>query len=128
MINQQLIFFIREQIQKGLSREVISNQLLANDWTRGDIEEGFRVVGIPPQTQIPLQSEPLQQTHISTAIPNLQFNQNKSTTETEEKSHLSRNVILIVIALLLLTGGVFAFIFRDDLKKSPLIKVYLNIN
>jgi len=47
MINQQLVDFIKQQLQVGLTKEKISSQLLVNGWTIQDIEEGFSAV-VPP--------------------------------------------------------------------------------
>jgi len=44
MVNQQLLIFIKEQLQEGVDKELISKELLANDWTMQDIAEGFDAV------------------------------------------------------------------------------------
>jgi hypothetical protein len=38
MTNQQLVDFIKNQLQKGVARDVISKQLQDNGWTSLDIE------------------------------------------------------------------------------------------
>jgi len=60
MINQQLLDFIKSQLQLGLNKEKITRDLLANGWTAQDIEEGFNTIAIPtpsiptkPNTAIP---------------------------------------------------------------------------
>ena len=42
MINQQLLDFIKQQLQLGKDKETISKELLANGWKAEDVEEGFR--------------------------------------------------------------------------------------
>ena len=46
MINQPLLEFIKEQLQKGISKDIISTELTANGWNAQDLEEAFRA--IPP--------------------------------------------------------------------------------
>jgi uncharacterized RDD family membrane protein YckC len=47
MINEQLIDFIKLQLKAGVSREIITKELLANEWTVQDIEEGFNAINVP---------------------------------------------------------------------------------
>ena len=44
MVNKQLLDFIKQQIDKGTSKEEIKNMLLTNSWTSQDVEEGFSIV------------------------------------------------------------------------------------
>lgn len=44
MINQQLLDYIKQQLQQNASREQIKNSLLASGWQVQDIEEGFNAV------------------------------------------------------------------------------------
>lgn len=46
MINQELLDYIKQQLQQGVSREQIKNSLLANGWQEQDIEEGFNNINI----------------------------------------------------------------------------------
>lgn len=123
MINQQLTDFIKQQLQKGVSREVILKELLGSDWTVQDIEEGFNAIDVSvpvsDPTSTPITNLVSELSPISTLIPNLQTTPNISMTSVEAKSHTSRNVILIVLVLFLLAGGVFGYLFRNDL---PIIK------
>lgn len=41
MINQQILDYVKQQIQQGVSREQIKSSLIANGWQAQDIEEGF---------------------------------------------------------------------------------------
>lgn len=47
MINQQLLDYIKQQLQQGVSREEIKRSLMANGWQAQDIEEGFNNIDIP---------------------------------------------------------------------------------
>jgi small-conductance mechanosensitive channel len=46
MINQQLLDFIKQQLVKGLTREKITSDLLANGWTMQDVQEAFNALTI----------------------------------------------------------------------------------
>lgn len=45
MINQQILDYIKQQVQQGVSREQIKNSLMTNGWQASDIEEGFNAIG-----------------------------------------------------------------------------------
>ena len=45
MINQQILDYIKQQIQQGVSREQIKSSLMTNGWQASDIEEGFNAIG-----------------------------------------------------------------------------------
>ncbi len=47
MTNQQILDYIKQQIQQGVSREQIKNSLLTNGWQAQDIEEGFNNIDVP---------------------------------------------------------------------------------
>ena len=67
MINQQIIDFIKLQLQKNLDKETITKELLANGWSVQDIEESFSSVGnLPPGTSSTLNiSSPVSYTHLT---------------------------------------------------------------
>lgn len=44
MVNQQLIDYIKQQLEQGISFEAIIRELLTNGWQRPDLEEAFRIV------------------------------------------------------------------------------------
>ena len=50
MVNQQLLDYIKQQIQQGINSEQIKQSLLANGWQGADIEEAFSAI-----TQTPVQ-------------------------------------------------------------------------
>ncbi|HEY5587863.1 MAG TPA: hypothetical protein VIK86_02790 [Candidatus Paceibacterota bacterium] len=153
MVNQDLIDFIKKELQKGINKEVISKELFVGDWTLEDIEEGFKSIDI--LREIPAPKPTPVYSSIATPIPTLvsdikpeqspapeidpnfkpiktftssfssDFHKtsNKIISSTDNKGHTIRNVILTVLGLLLLAGGAFAFVFRNDL---PIIKDLVN--
>lgn len=44
MINQQLLDYVRQQLQQGTSSELITSSLLENGWNEADISEAFAAV------------------------------------------------------------------------------------
>jgi len=53
MINQQLLDYIKQQLQQGRSKEQIKSSLLANGWLSSDIEEAFNFLASPNQPIMP---------------------------------------------------------------------------
>lgn len=77
MINQQLLEFIKGQIQQGVIKETIEKELLGNGWTRQDIEEAYKAVGdilTPAQVSIPTPIRPQSSNTILTPNANLVSN------------------------------------------------------
>ena len=114
MINQQLVDFIKKELQKGLNKEIISKELLANGWTTIDIEEGFTKVQNTVSNLSGVQiSTPIVQSNISTfTTPN----------------HFARKIFLLVIILFLLAGGTSAYFFRNELLTIPFVKKTLGVD
>jgi len=143
MVNQQLLDFIKEQIQKGLAKEIISQELLGNGWTIGDIEEGFGKINVttPTPTPTPASVQPQvfnqnqnlisNQTLVSNfgSINPINPINNTSDVFIKEKSHSGKKIFLIVLVLFLIAGGVSAYYFRNELVKLPVIKdIFPNTN
>ena len=55
MITQELIVFIRQQLAAGMTRDQISQVLVANGWHQADVDEGFVYIQPPQVTQPPVQ-------------------------------------------------------------------------
>ena len=53
MINQQLLDFIKGQLQLGKNKETISKELSGGGWATEDIQEGFNAINIPTPVPIP---------------------------------------------------------------------------
>jgi len=47
MVNQQILDYIKQQMQQGVSREQIKSSLMTNGWQAQDIEEGFNNIDAP---------------------------------------------------------------------------------
>jgi len=108
MINQQLLDYIKQQLQQGVSKEEIKNSLLANDWQEKDIEEAFYLV-FNPSNQAQPQPSP-QQTVSSLPGATAIFGQAWSIYKQRFGTFLGVMIIptLIMIALLaILAGGGF---------------------
>ena len=84
MINQQLISFIKQQLQLGLTKEKISSELLANGWTTQDIEEGFTTINLAQNIPVSPYS-----------------NLNKPTTDIKPKKYSTKKILFIIILILL---------------------------
>lgn len=131
MTNQQLIDFIKKQLQLNVPKDKITGELLANGWNNQDITEGFTAVmaskeSIPPvipkeitpdhsfdQDRVTVEREPVAQPIIKEQAPVLE--------NTKLKSHLGRKIFFIVLFLLLLAGGAAAYYFKDEIMKLPII-------
>ena len=44
MVNQQLLDYVKQQLQQGVSREQIKSSLMANGWQAQDIDEAFSTI------------------------------------------------------------------------------------
>lgn len=105
MINQQLTDFIKEQLERGADRNLISKGLMANNWTKQDIEEGFNSINAPFKIESPISDLNIQSNHLdSTVVKN---------------NYVALKVVITVLILFLLAGGVFGYFFRNNI---PFIK------
>jgi hypothetical protein len=69
MVNQQLLDYIKQQIQQGVDREQIKNSLLANGWQEEDINEAFALIFNPaPSPQSPAPQSAITTLPSATAI------------------------------------------------------------
>lgn len=128
MINQQLVDFIKHQLQVGLTKEKISSQLLVNGWTTQDIEEGFRAI-VPPTITPPVSpysgaSYPQNTNPIKTAETQQQTFQPQiqQSTVLKTKNHSNKKLFFVILISLLLTTGASAYYFKDSLINLPIIK------
>jgi len=136
MINQQLLSFIKQQLQQGVTKEIISTQLLGNGWTSQDIEEGFKAVGIPvPPTPVPAPASIPPASPVSTTPilnptpattqnlnPNLypHFNDTKPAVVKVRQS--GKKLFFIILIIILLAVGASIYYFKDSLLSLPIIK------
>lgn len=118
MTNPQLIDFIKQQLQVGLTKEKISSELLANGWNSQDIEEGFKATGTPIPSTPFSNTTPVLNPNISTYINN---NDNLTSFTTKKQSG-KKLFFIILLILFLLAGGASAYYFKDNLINLPIIK------
>ena len=98
MINQQLLDYIKQQIQQGTDREKINNSLMANGWQASDIKEAFD--SIMPSNQ------PVQPIPPASSIP-----QPFSTFSPQSQNGMSKKLlaVILIIGVLVVGGGAFAY-------------------
>lgn len=99
MINQQLLYFIKQQLFKGVDKETITKELIGSGWTEQDIKEGFNTVNVPIVSSI--------------------INPINNPILTQNTNHSGKKVILIIVALFIIAGGVSGYYFRNYI---PVIK------
>jgi hypothetical protein len=106
MINQQLLDYIKQQLQNGVSKEQIKSNLLSNGWQESDINEAFALVDS-------LMSSPVSQNSNSPQFP-AEFQQ-----PVESKTKRSLFTVLLALGILLVAGGVFGYFyyFRETPEK-----------
>ena len=44
MTNQQMLDYIKQQLQQGVNNEAIKTSLIANGWQSADVEEAFKLI------------------------------------------------------------------------------------
>lgn len=67
MVNQQLLDYIKQQLQQGVSQEQIKSSLMANGWQAQDIEEAFAFIQ-NPASQVPTPTQTITSLPGATAI------------------------------------------------------------
>lgn len=98
MINQQLLDYIKQQLQQGIDREKINTSLLANGWQTSDIKEAFD--SIIPSNQS-AQPNPL-----TSSAP-----QSFSTFSPQPQNGMSKTLLatILIVGVFVLGGGAFAY-------------------
>lgn len=136
-----LITFIQNQLKLGVSREVITNQLMGQGWTSADINKAFISLEVPPVQPTPVMPPtPTAPTAFQAPSPS-GFSQQpvynavqpQNAYPQKKKSHMGL-MVSIIIVLLLLGGGAYAYFTfinpatssKDILKKS--VEAYINGN
>src|SRR5680860_676497 len=56
MPNQQLLDYIKEELQRGVSEEQIKNSLISNAWQPQDVNEAFSFISNPTSQSQPAPS------------------------------------------------------------------------
>ena len=108
MINQQILDYIKQQLQQGVSREQIKSSLITNGWSENDINEAFATLST---NSVPLPQSPMsQQTQASLPGATAIFGQAWSLYKQRLGTFLGIMIIpmLVLIGLLaVLAGGGF---------------------
>ena len=68
MVTQELINFIKSQLEKGVKRVEIEDQLLKNGWLKADIDSAFNLATAPTT---PIESKQIQSIQPEQAQPNV---------------------------------------------------------
>jgi hypothetical protein len=119
MTNQPLLDFIKQQLQKGVDKDVISKQLLANGWTEEDIKEGFEEIAKPAAPASgPFNTFIPPSYGIINLPPNL-------TPKIQKETHSGKKIFYFLLILILLLGGASLFYFKNDLMNLSIVKEIL---
>jgi len=94
MITQELIDYIKQQLNQGVEKEKIKQLLLANGWQNEDIEKAFEIIAQPSMTQ---------------------------TSEIQKFISPKKKRIKKIIAIIL---GIFVFLLIIDLSFLPLMNLF----
>jgi hypothetical protein len=97
MITQELLNYIKQQLQEGKNKQEIKNSLLQVGWQEQDIEEAFSSLSINQTSQTP-------QTNISSFQPPFEQIPTK-----RKNKKLIVIISIIVLFLAVIGGGIFAY-------------------
>lgn len=122
MINQQLLDYIKQQLQQNVSREQIKNSLVTNGWEAADVEEGFsaivpRAIPIPPAQPVSSVSPIIPNTQPVSNFINPVVNQQSFTDQKKPKRGLM--FVFILLLIIVLSGlGWFGFKYFNNSKMN----------
>lgn len=94
MITEELVSYIKQQLQKGFSEEIISNKLILVGWLPEDIKEGFQYI------------EKINQNQIISAVSS---SEKKLTENESSKKHI---FLILIITLAVFISGIFYFFYK----------------
>ena len=121
MINQSLLDFIKQQLQKGVDKDTISKQLLTNGWTEEDIAEGFDGMAKPTTSNFgPLNTFIPPSYGIINLPPTL-----ASKSKIQKETRSSKKIFYFFLIFFLLMGGASLFYFQNDLMNLSTVKKFL---
>ncbi len=101
MITKELEDFIKKEKSLGKGSEQIQNELLSQGWTASDLKEAFEHLNLNNQGQI----------QVSPVV----------------KSKKPLHPVFMIILLLVITGGVSAHYFQDELAKLPILDKFFQV-
>jgi len=107
MYTQQLVDYIKKQLEAGQSKKDITAGLLANNWTQEDIDEAFAAISNPNQIPQPVEQQRISQLPSASAILKEAFNVYGKRTLILMGIAFVPELIIIVLSFLLRITGVF---------------------
>jgi len=110
MVTQQLLDYIKQQLEQGVSQEQIKNSLMANGWQAQDIDEAFVLVQNPPSRSQSAQTPTQTITSLpsATAILGQAWAIYKQRFSTFLGVMMVPTLIMIVLIAVLVGGGVLS--------------------
>lgn len=112
MLDEQLIDYIKQQLEKGLSDEIIYNRLLQKGWQYKDIKEGFEKVKLLNKNY---------------ATQNITYDE-KTYPELSNKKHKKSKIFMWFVVIMIITVGALAYYYRNELQIVPFIKFLISEN
>lgn len=127
MIDQQIIDYIKRQLDHGVEKEKVRNFLVSNGWQASVIDEVFNFLASNSQniSPEPTASQPtnVTQTAINNVNKVIPTADTISSVSPEKKSKIGLITILVIVGILVIAGGAFAFLYFT---KSPILDGLLN--
>lgn len=114
MVNQQLLDYIKQQLQQGTSKEAISSNLLTQGWQVSDIEQAFNL------TTLPNQSNPIGST---TSQPFSTFSQQQP-----RGSNKTLLVVFSAIGVLMIGGVAFGYFYYLQSPEQIIQKMIIKLS
>jgi len=111
MVNQEVISYIQAEIVKGTSLEQIKNNLLANKWSQGNINEAFAQLNLQQATNQPLPPQIFSNTAQPTVgTVNPASNSEHNSEISNSRVNTKPPVPIQIVSGLLLTFGLLGFV------------------
>ncbi|KKQ75885.1 MAG: hypothetical protein US98_C0057G0010 [Parcubacteria group bacterium GW2011_GWC1_38_6] len=104
MINQQILDYIKEQLQSGKTKDDIKNSLSTGGWLPSDVEEAFNMLNSQVQ-------------------PQLTPPDNMSSVRPRKPKKALFAIISIIIGITIIGGGIFAYLNYSQSPESILQKM-----
>jgi hypothetical protein len=95
MVNQQLLDYIKQQLQQGVSREIITNNLISQGWQQSDVNEGFSSIDSSNT------SSQISSPQSFSTLPQ----------QPERKASKTLLAIISIIGVLIIGGGAFGYFY-----------------
>ncbi len=105
MANQQLLDYIKRQIDEGVSKEDTKSTLLQNGWSDVDIDEAIKQIKVVPDVSEVRQKDPQDSDN--------EMGGNKWDTSYQSQSKKIIVIIFVMVVLVMIIGVVLYFTFSD---------------